>query len=84
MAPNTNRPMGTNILVYSEAASRYGIEILYTESETKKRSECQTKAGNQEFQSLLFIYENYNAFLGHHHPRPHHPVSLEFLELVPS
>ena len=30
-------------------------------------------------QKLLFIAENVNAFLG-----PTHPVSLEFLELVPS
>ena len=32
-------------------------------------------------QKSLFIAENCNAFLGHSQP---HPVSLEFLELVPS
>ena len=32
-------------------------------------------------QKTLFIAENCNAFFGPHH---HHPVSLEFLELVPS
>ena len=33
-------------------------------------------------QKSLFLCENCNAFLGRHQPQ--HPVSLEFLELVPS
>ena len=35
-------------------------------------------------QKSLFIAENCYAFLGPHPHPPHHPVSLEFMELVPS